>query len=99
MVGMTVMVLVPLLPCTMVRLLGEADKEKSGCGAALTVRLMVVVFVSVPSVPVMVTVAGPVVAELLAVNVSVLLVALLVGLNDAVTPVGRPEAEKLTVLL
>ena len=66
----------------MVKLLGEADSEKSGCAAALTVRLMVVVFVSVPSVPVTVTVAGPVVAELLAVNVSVLLVVLLVGLNE-----------------
>lgn len=40
--------------------------------------------------------AGPVVAELLAVRVSVLVVAL-VEINNAVTPFGKPEAVKLTV--
>src|SRR5215469_8509728 len=71
--GLTVMVLVPLLPCATVRLFGEADSEKSACSAALTVRLMVVVCVSVPSVPLMVTVAVPVAAVLLAESVNVLL--------------------------
>jgi len=46
-----------------------------------------------------VTVTVPVVAVLLAVSVNVLLLAVLVGLNDAVTPLGRPEADKLTLLL
>ena len=41
----------------------------------------------------------PVVAALLAVNVSVLVVAVLLGLNDAVTPLGRPDADKLTLPL
>ena len=56
------------------------------------VRLMVVVCVSVPDMPVMVTVVGPpTVAVALAVNVSVLVLLVLVGLNDAVTPEGRVE--------
>jgi hypothetical protein len=47
----------------------------------------------------MVTVAVPVVAAALAVNVTVLLVVVLPGLKDAVTPLGRPEADKLTLPL
>ena len=38
-------------------------------------------------------------AVLLAANVSVLVLAVLLGLNDAVTPLGRPDADKLTLLL
>jgi hypothetical protein len=63
---------------------------------------MVVVCVRVPDVPVMVTVIVPVVAVPLAVSVNVLLfVAEVVGLglNAAVTPLGRPEADKLTLPL
>jgi hypothetical protein len=44
----------------------------------------------------MVTVAGPSVAVLDAVSVSVLLVVALAGLKDAVTPAGRPLAERAT---
>jgi hypothetical protein len=58
---------------------------------------MVAVCTRDPDVPVMVTVAGPVVAELLVVSVKVLVLVVLVGLNDAVTPLGRPEAAKLTL--
>jgi len=50
-----------------------------------------------PEVPVIVTVAVPVVAVLLAVSVSVLLPVVLAGLNEAVTPLGRPEADRLTL--
>ena len=64
----------------------------------LTVRAMVVVCVSEPEVPVTVTVAVPSVAVLLAVRVSVLVPVVLAGLNDAVTPVGNPEAARLTLL-
>lgn len=49
--------------------------------------------------PVIVTVAEPIVAELLAVSVRVLVVVVLVGLNEAVTPLGRPEADRLTLLV
>jgi hypothetical protein len=47
----------------------------------------------------MVTVAVPVVAVLLAVSVNLLVPPVLLGLNDAVTPVGRPDADKVTLLL
>jgi hypothetical protein len=45
----------------------------------------------------MVTAAVPVAAVLLAVSVNVLVLAVLVGLNDAVTPLGRPDADKFTL--
>ncbi len=62
-------------------------------------RESVVLFVKLPDEPVTVTVTVPVVAVLLAVSVNVLPLAVLLGLNDAVTPLGRPEADKLTLLL
>ena len=56
-----------------------------------------VVLVKPPDMPVTVTVAVPVAAVLLAVSVNLLVLAVLVGLNDAVTPLGRPVANKLTL--
>jgi hypothetical protein len=47
----------------------------------------------------MVTVAVPVVAVPLAVNVNVLVAVAGFGLNNAVTPLGRPDADKVTVPL
>jgi hypothetical protein len=52
-----------------------------------------------PDAPEMVTVAVPVAAVLLAARVNVLVPVVLAGLNDAVTPLGRPDADKLTLLL
>jgi len=92
--GVTVMVDVPLAPCEIARMLGEAEREKLGVAAALTVRLRVVVCVRLPEVPVTVTVDVPVVAVLLAVSVMTP-----EELKDAVTPEGRPEAENATVPL
>ena len=57
------------------------------------------VWLRLPEVPVIVMVEVPVVAELLALSVNVLVPVVLVGLNDAVTPLGIPEADKLTLLL
>lgn len=97
-VGFTVMVLVLLLPRATLTLFGDADKVKFG--VPVTVRPIVVVCVKAPEVPMIVTVAGPVVAELLAVRVRVLgeqLLQVLEGLNDAVTPAGSPEARKATL--
>ena len=56
------------------------------------------VAVSVPEVPVMVTVSGPpVVAVLLAASVSTLeFVVVGLGLNEAVTPLGKPLALRVT---
>jgi len=50
-------------------------------------------------VPATVTVTVPVAAVLLAVSVKVLVLAVLLGLNDAVTPLGRPDADKPTMPL
>jgi len=94
-VGFTVMVLLPLFPWVTVRLDGAADNVKFG--AAFTVRVTVVVWLKLPDVPVIVTVAVPVVAVPLAVSVSVLVPVVLVGLKDAVTPLGNPDADKLTL--
>ncbi len=58
-----------------------------------------VVFVKLPEFPVMVTGKVPVVAVLLAVNVKVLDPAVLAGLKEAVTPLGKLVADKLTLPL
>jgi hypothetical protein len=94
--------LLPLAPWAKLKLFGEAESAKPG--AALTVRETEVLLVKLPDVPVTVTVAGPVVALLLAVRVRVLVVVppevvTGFGLNDAVTPLGRLEAERLTLPL
>ncbi len=65
----------------------------------MTVRETVVVFVKLADVPVTVTLKVPSAAVLLAVSVKVLVLAVLLGLNDAATPLGRPDADKLTLLL
>jgi hypothetical protein len=57
---------------------------------------MVVVWVKLPELPVMVTVAGPTVAVLDAVSVRMLVPVVLLGLKDAVTPAGRPVADRAT---
>jgi hypothetical protein len=57
----------------------------------------VAVLVKVPDVPVTVTVDVPVVAVALEVSVNVLVPTVLLGLKEAVTPLGKPEADKLTL--
>lgn len=93
----TVTVLVPVPPCVTETLAGEAESEKFGAATVVTVRLMVVVCVSVPDVPVIVTVDVPVVAVELAVNVTTLLEVVGFVPKVAVTPVGNPEAERVTL--
>ena len=61
------------------------------CGS--TVRLTYAVRVKLPDTPVIVTVTVPKAAEPLAVSVNVLVVVVGFGLNAAVTPFGRPEAD------
>jgi hypothetical protein len=77
----------------------SVSDETVGRGGGVTVRVMVVVCVKVPDVPVTVAVTVPTVAELLAASVIVLVVVAGLGLNNAVTPLGRPEADKLTLPL
>ena len=94
-----VMVLVPLAPWVTLTDAGEAPMVKFGVAVALTVRAMVVVAVRLPEVPVMVTVDVPVVAVELAVSVSTLVPVVGFVPNAAVTPLGRPDAAKVTLPL
>jgi hypothetical protein len=90
-------VLVPLAPCAIVKFAGDADKLKLPMVTTETVS--VVVLLRLPEVPVTVIVNVPIVAPLLAVSVSVVEVWELVGVKEAVTPLGNPEARKLTLPL
>jgi hypothetical protein len=58
-----------------------------------------VVALRLPDAPVTVTVDCPMVAVLLAVNVSVLVPVVGFGVRDAVTPAGNPDTDRLTVPL
>ena len=93
----TAIAVMPLPPCGTLKLLGDAESVKFGPG--VTVSETEAVWVKPPTVPVTVTVAVPVVAVLVAVRVMVLEPVAGFGLNDAVTPIGRPEADKLTPLV
>jgi hypothetical protein len=64
-----------------------------------TVSEIVVVAVSEPEVPVIVTVEFPAAAELLTVSVSTLEVVEDAGLNEAVTPLGSPDAANVKLPL
>ena len=77
--------------------MGDAVSAK--VGGAATVKLTVAVLCKLPEVPVIGMVAVPKVAEALAVKVNVLGWAVVALLNDAVTPVGRPDAVRVTALL
>jgi hypothetical protein len=93
-----VMVLFPLLPRFTLREVGEAPMVKFGDPAAgLTVRAIVVVATRLPEVPVMVTVAVPVVAVALAVSVTTLVPDVGFVPNVAVTPLGKPDAASVTL--
>ena len=79
------------LPCP--RLTLSAEIVKVGTATA---KERVVVAVSLPDVPVMVSVEVPMLAELLATRVSTLFPTVGVGEKDAVTPLGRPETARFT---
>jgi hypothetical protein len=95
--SVTVMVSVALLPRVTDRVAAEGLSVKLPVDAGLTVRAMLVVAVSVPEAPVMVTVAAPVVAVPLAVSVTTLLPVVGLVPNAAVTPLGSPEAARVTL--
>lgn len=97
-IGVIVIVLEPLLPCTTFSKVGLEDKEKF-LAAGVTVTPSVIVWIEVPEVPVTLTSAVPVAAVALAVSVNVVAEVVPLGLNEAVTPLGNPEAEKVTLPL
>jgi len=79
----------------MLRLFAESVKV-----GAETVKMSVVDAVWLPEVPVIATLYCPMAAELPAVSVSVGLYPVVgFGEKDAVTPLGRPEAERVTPLV
>lgn len=80
----------------MVTVPGAADSAKFAGGGAFTVREIVVVLEIVPELPVIVIPAVPGAALLPTVSVKVLLLEAEAGLKDAVTPLGKPVADKLT---
>jgi hypothetical protein len=94
--GVNVRVLVPVVPRAMLSEVGDADNVN--VGGALMVSAMVVLLLSAPDVPVMVTVgpAAPALAD--AVKVTVLWPAETAP-KVAVTPAGNPEAASATVPL
>jgi hypothetical protein len=82
------------------RLVGETDSAKSGVAGWFTVRLIGVVRVNPPPVPVTVTVAAPSVAAPDADRVRTLLLPVAgLALKLAVTPLGNPLALNVTPLL
>ena len=95
--GVIVTTVVPLLPRAMLKLDGDAERLKFG--TAVTVREVVVEAVKALDVPVTVTLNVPVTATALALSCSALLPVVLAGLKEAVTPLGKPEADKLTLPL
>jgi hypothetical protein len=95
--GVTVMVLTPAAPCAMVKVFGDAESTKFG--GAVTVSERVAALDRLPDVPVTVTVTVPVTATALAMSVNVLVLVVLLGLKDAVTPLGRPDTDKPTLAL
>jgi hypothetical protein len=76
----------------------ELPPPTTKVGGAFTVSAMVVDAVNEPEVPVMVIVAGPpTVAELVAVRVNMLDPVAGFVPNEAVTPLGKPLAERVTL--
>jgi len=95
----TVRVVETRLPSSIVNEEGDRARVKLLVpeDTGFTVSETVVVAVKLPEVPVMVTVAVPVAAVLLAVRVRVLVEVAGFVLNAAVTPVGRPDAARVTL--
>ena len=88
----------PDVPRVTLRVDGDTEMVKSGFPPrAFTVRFTVVVCVSVPEVPVIVTAAVPTAAVELARNVTRLVDVVGFVPKVAVTPAGRPEVDRLTL--
>ena len=94
--GVTVTLLVPVVPWVTFKLPGDAEMVKFG--PAFTVSETVALWVRPPPTPVIVIGNVPVVALLVAVRVRVLEAVVGFGLNAALTPLVRPEADKLTLV-
>ncbi len=92
--GTTEIALVALPPASRMTALGEAVKVKLGFP---TVRLIGMLLVNSPDVPEIITVTVAVATLAATVRVSVLLEVVGFALNAAVTPVGKPDTESVTL--
>ena len=72
-------------------------KRNKNIRGGFTLIENVVFLVKLAEEPVTVTVPVPIAVELPAVSVNVLVFVVLLGLNDAVTPLGSPDAERVTL--
>ena len=95
-VPVTVTVVLLLEPRSTDTVVGLAASAKLGEPWALTVKLMVTVWVVEPDLPVMVRETRPVAAEVDAVKVRTLVVLVEAGAKLEVTPLGRPLTERST---
>lgn len=95
--SVTAIVLVLLAPCLTESEDADELRLKPVVTLALTVRAIVVLAVVLPEVPLMVTVEVPEVAVLLAAKVTTLLPVVGFVPKVAVTPLGKPEAAKVTL--
>jgi hypothetical protein len=93
--SVTVIVSVPLEPAATESVVDEGFKVKLPVEVTFSVKEVVALLL--PEFPVTVTVNAPVVAVLLAVSVRTVDVAEDVGLNEEVTPLGRPDTLNDTV--
>lgn len=93
---MSVTVIVSVAVAPGVTVIAEDDGVSVKPGPVFTVSEIVVDAVNVPEVPVIVTTEVPIVAVLLAANVTTLLPVAGFVPNVAVTPLGRPEAASVT---
>ncbi len=92
----TVTALLAVESAARVRLGFDAARLKLG---AVTVKLIVVLLARPPEFPFTSTLYFPAAADLLAVTTRELVLLVVEGLNVAVTPVGRPDAARLTLPL
>ena len=97
--SVTATVSVALPPCAIDRVEADGASVKLGGVLATTVRATVAVSVREPEVPVTVIEEVPTVAVLLAVSVSTLVPVAGSAPKAAVTPVGNPDAAKVTLPL
>ena len=95
--GTTVIATFPLAPGATLRLGGAAVSVK--LGGAATVSVSVTVWVKLPATPVTVTLALPSAAPAAALRESVVEPVALAGEKEAVIPLGKLPAEKVTLPL
>src|SRR5260370_1403709 len=89
----------PALPATPTEPISPSDQTEGSVGIKRIVSEIVVVFVKLPEIPVTVGRPLPVAASCVHAKGKLLFLAVRLGLNVAVPPLGRPDADKLALPL